>query len=95
MKTTLLDVEEAAAITQRHPETIRRHIRRGNLAGFKLGNAWYVYAGIPDGKKCSFCQKGHSQAQPLAWQAAGQYWHDSCLNYLLDLLVIRIDQAAG
>lgn len=40
----LLTVPEAAAALRLHPETIRRLIRRGDLAATKFGNVWRVPA---------------------------------------------------
>ena len=39
---TLLTVDEAAAQIRVNPETIRRMIRRGDLAALKVGNVYRV-----------------------------------------------------
>ena len=39
---TLLTVDEAAEVIRVHPETIRRMIRRGELAALKVGNVYRV-----------------------------------------------------
>ena len=49
---SLLTVEEAANRISVHPETIRRMIRRGELAALKIGN---VYRVDPNGLTPTLC----------------------------------------
>ncbi len=39
---SLLSIDDAAAALKSHPETVRRFIREGQLAGVKLGRSWRV-----------------------------------------------------
>jgi hypothetical protein len=34
--------DEIAEVLDRHPESIRRNLREGDLHGFKVGGAWVV-----------------------------------------------------
>ncbi len=38
----LLSIDETAEKLKSHPETVRRFIREGQLAGVKLGRSWRV-----------------------------------------------------
>ncbi len=39
---SLLSIDEAAEKLKTHPETVRRFIRDGQLAGVKMGRNWRV-----------------------------------------------------
>ena len=39
---SLLSIDETAEKLKSHPETVRRFIREGQLAGVKLGRSWRV-----------------------------------------------------
>jgi excisionase family DNA binding protein len=40
----LLTIDEVAQILRMHRNTVCRHIKRGDLPGFKVGVTWRVYA---------------------------------------------------
>ncbi len=37
---TVLTLREVANYLNVHPDTIRRHIKRGEIPAFKIGNTW-------------------------------------------------------
>jgi excisionase family DNA binding protein len=40
----MLTIDEVAQILRMHRNTVCRHIKRGDLPGFKVGVTWRVYA---------------------------------------------------
>lgn len=42
MTPALLTVEEAAVALRLHPDTVRRHLRNGTIAGMRVGSVWRV-----------------------------------------------------
>jgi len=37
---TVLTLREVASYLNVHPDTIRRHVKRGEIPAFKIGNTW-------------------------------------------------------
>lgn len=44
MTPALLTVNEAAVALRLHPDTVRRHLRNGTIAGVRIGGVWRVPA---------------------------------------------------
>ena len=59
----LLDVRQAAARTQRDPETIRRWIRDGRLTATRIGRRWMVEAEDVD----ALAKRGHGRLTLAEW----------------------------
>lgn len=73
-----------------HPETVRRHLRRGKIEGVRIGQSWMIYDPMREAppqdihrESCTACHENPRGDGPIFLDKDGNEWHLECAMTLL------------